>query len=66
MRNEVNERVLQYMIQALPFHAPDLTPEEGIWRFLKSVELKNICCYRLAELSFKADVILGCLANQII
>ena len=59
-------------LQALPSYAPDLNPQEGIWRFLKYVELKNVCCHHLAELRlevrraierlrFRVDVMLGCL-----
>jgi transposase len=59
-------------LQALPAYAPELNPQEGIWRFLKYVELKNVCCHDLAELRlevrraverlrFKIDVILGCI-----
>src|SRR5215212_10903436 len=31
-------------------YAPDLNPEEGIWKHLECVELKNLCCQSLAEL----------------
>jgi transposase len=59
-------------LKALPSYAPDLNPQEGIWRFLKYVELKNVCCHHLAELRlevrraierlrFKVDAILGCI-----
>jgi transposase len=59
-------------LKALPSYAPNLNPQEGIWRFLKYVELKNVCCHHLAEvrlevrraierLRFKVDVILGCI-----
>jgi transposase len=59
-------------LKALPAYAPDLNPQEGIWRFLKYVELKNVCCHHLAELRlevrraierlrFRLDVILGCI-----
>ena len=59
-------------LRALPSYAPDLNPPEGIWRFLKYVELKNVCCHPLTELRlevrraierlrFKTDVILGCI-----
>ena len=45
---------------------------EGIWKHLKYVELKNLCCQSLAELKVelrkakerlrhKRDVILGCI-----
>jgi hypothetical protein len=28
----------------------DLNPDEGIWNYLKRVELKNVCCRDLAQL----------------
>src|SRR3712207_8097963 len=28
-------------------YAPDLNPHEGVWRYLKCVELKNLCCQSL-------------------
>jgi transposase len=37
-------------LERLPGYAPDLNPEEGIWKHLKYVELKNVCCQSLAEL----------------
>ena len=53
-------------------YAPDINPEEGIWKYLKCVELKNLCCQSLSELKVelrkakerlrhKRDVILGCI-----
>ena len=30
-------------LEQLPGYAPDLNPEEGIWKHLKCVELKNLC-----------------------
>lgn len=58
-------------LQQLPAYAPDLNPDEGIWRYLKTVEMKNLCCHDLAELTselrkaiarlrHKSDVILAC------
>ena len=38
-----------YLAQ-LPGYAPDLNPDEGVWQYLKYVELKNVCCHSLAEL----------------
>ena len=38
-------------LEQLPGYAPDLNPEEGIWKHLKCVELKNLCCKSLAELT---------------
>jgi transposase len=59
-------------LEQLPGYAPDLNPEEGVWKHLKCVELKNLCCQSLAELKVKLrkakehlrhkrDVILGCI-----
>jgi len=59
-------------LEQLPGYAPDLNPEEGVWKHLKCVELKNLCCESLSELKVelrkakerlrhKRDVILGCI-----
>lgn len=37
-------------LEALPAYAPDVNPVEGIWRYLKRVELRNRCCHDLREL----------------
>jgi transposase len=38
-------------LEQLPGYAPDLNPDEGIWNYLKRVELGNVCCTDLAHLS---------------
>ena len=38
-------------LERLPGYAPELNPDEGVWNYLKRVELKNRCCADLAELS---------------
>jgi transposase len=59
-------------LEQLPGYAPDLNPEEGVWRHLKCVELKKLCCKSLSELKVelrkakerlrhKRGVILGCI-----
>jgi transposase len=59
-------------LEQLPGYAPDLNPDEGIWKHLKYVELKNLCCQSLADLKVelrkakerlrhKRDVILSCI-----
>ena len=40
-------------LEQLPGYAPDLNPDEGIWNYLKRVELGNVCCSNLDELSRK-------------
>ena len=37
-------------LEHFPGYAPDLNPDEGIWRYLKHVELRNVCCASLAHL----------------
>jgi transposase len=37
-------------LERLPGYAPDLNPDEGIWTYLKRVELGNVCCTDLADL----------------
>lgn len=38
-------------LEQLPGYAPELNPDEGIWNYLKGVELKNLCCHDLGELA---------------
>lgn len=58
-------------LEQLPGYAPDLNPKEGIWNYLKGVELKNLCCTGLEHLRqelrkakerlrHKTDVIRAC------
>ncbi len=37
----------------LPGYAPELNPDEGVWRWLKRVALGNVCCDTLAELRYE-------------
>ena len=61
-------------LEQLPGYAPDLNPDEGIWHYLKNVEMKNLCCHDLPELRHelrkavarlrhKTDVIQGCFGH---
>ena len=36
-------------LEQLPGYAPDLNPDEGIWKHLKCVELKDLCCESLSQ-----------------
>lgn len=38
------------LLAQLPSYAPDLNPDEGVWQYLKHVELKNVCCHNISEL----------------
>ena len=59
-------------LESFPGYAPELNPDEGIWKHLKRVELKNLCCQTLPALRThlrgavqrlrqKKRVILGCI-----
>ncbi len=37
-------------LEQLPGYAPDLNPDEGIWQYLKRVEMGNLCCTDLDHL----------------
>lgn len=37
-------------LERLPAYAPELNPDEGTWRYLKYVELANVCCSDLLDL----------------
>ena len=37
-------------LEQLPAYAPELNPDEGIWNYLKHVELRNVRCDDLPEL----------------
>jgi transposase len=62
-------------LEQLPGYAPDLNPDEGVWKHLKCVELKNVCCQSLSELRVelrrakerlrhKTHVILSCIRQR--
>ena len=38
-------------LEQLPGYAPELNPDEGVWRYLKRVELKNLVCAGLEQLT---------------
>lgn len=43
-------------LEQLPGYAPDLNPDEGVWHYLKHVELRNLCCADLDELGIELDL----------
>ena len=38
------------LLERLPGYAPELNPDEGVWNYLKRVELKNVTCHDLFHL----------------
>ena len=37
-------------LERLPGYAPDLNPDEAVWKHLKFVELRNLCCQTVDQL----------------
>ena len=61
-------------LELFPGYAPELNPDEGIWNYLKRVELKNVACQDMAHLRgelrkavarlrHKSNVIRGCITQ---
>ncbi len=38
-------------LERLPAYAPELNPGEGLWKQLKGVELRNVCCFNIPHLT---------------
>jgi transposase len=38
------------VLEQVPGYAPDLNPDEGVWNYLKQVELRNVTCHDQDEL----------------
>ena len=43
-------------LERLPAYAPDLNHDEGIWHYLKHVELSNVCTRTLDELQERLTI----------
>lgn len=52
----IEERSGRLMIERLPGYAPELNPDEGVWRYLKRVEMKNLACSDLRELHYEFNL----------
>jgi transposase len=61
-------------LEQLPAYAPELNPVEGLWNYLKRVELGNVCCAEMAALGLalrrakervrhRRRVLLGCIVQ---
>jgi transposase len=46
----------QIHLEQLPGYAPELNPDEGTWKHLKQVELRNVCCWDLAHLHHQLNL----------
>ena len=38
------------LVERLPGYAPELNPDEGVWRYLNRVEMRNLVCTDLEQL----------------
>lgn len=47
----------------LPAYAPDLNPDEGVWRWLKR-SLGNVCCKNVAELRYELGLAIARLRRR--
>jgi transposase len=48
----------------LPAYAPELNPDEGIWRHLKYVELRNLVCRTLDDLRYELRLAIARLRHK--
>ena len=46
----VEEAASRLHLERLPGYAPELNSDEGIWHYLKHVEMKNLCCTDMPHL----------------
>jgi transposase len=51
-------------IEQLPGYAPDLNPDEGVWDYLKYVELHNVACHNLDELRYQLRLAIARLRHK--
>jgi transposase len=51
-------------LEPLPPHAPEQNPQEGVWRHLKDVELRNLCSHDLVELRSELRLAVARLRHQ--
>lgn len=51
-------------LERLPSYAPELNPDEGTWKHLKHVELRNVCCFDLPDLHHELQLAIVRLRRQ--
>jgi transposase len=51
-------------LERLPAYAPELNPDEGIWQYLKNVELRNVVCDTIAELRYEVRLAIARLRHK--
>ena len=51
-------------LDRLPAYVPELNPDEGIWHYLKNVELRNVVCDTMAELRYEVRLAIARLRHK--
>jgi transposase len=51
-------------LELLPPYAPDLNPDEGVWKHLKYVEMRNLCCVDLIHLRHELNLAIARLRRK--
>lgn len=51
-------------LESLPPYAPDLNPDEGVWHYLKNVELRKVSCKDLKQLRRQLQLAIMRLRNK--
>ena len=52
-------------LETFPAYAPELNPDEGIWHYLKNVELPNLCCPNIRHLRIEIRMAVERLRHKI-
>ncbi len=52
-------------LERLPGYAPELNPVEDVWRYLKHVALRNVCCDTLDELQYELRLAVAHLRHKL-
>lgn len=51
-------------LERFPAYAPDLNPDEWVWKHLKYVEMRNLCCSDLIHLRYELSLAIARLRNK--
>ena len=55
----------RFRLERLPAYAPELNPDEGIWHYLKYVEMRNLICPTVAELRYELRLAIARLRHKV-
>lgn len=59
------EQGTRVQLERLPGYAPEVNPDEGIWQYLKRVELRNLVCKDLPELQTELRLAIARLRHKL-